>query len=70
MTPTGTDIYLFRGIVTPRVIELILTFEGRARIADILQKTFTRMKMYQFSLMFHRSLFLMSELTIFQHGFR
>ena len=51
-----------------------LTHWGREKIDAILQTTFSnafsRMKMYEFRLGFHWSLFLRVQLTIFQHWFR
>ena len=51
-----------------------LTYWGRDLIATISQTTFSNafswMKMYEFRLKFHESLFLSFELTIFSHWFR
>ena len=51
-----------------------LTHWGRDKMAAIFQTTFSKgfswMKMYQFRLTFHWSLFLGVQLTIFQHWFR
>ena len=51
-----------------------LTHWGRDTMADISQTTFSNafswMKIHQFRLIFHWSLFLRIELTIFQHWFR
>ena len=53
---------------------LNLTHWGRAKMADIFQTTFSNvfswMKMYEFRLKFHWSLFLRVQLTTFQHWFR
>ena len=52
---------------------LNLTHWGRDTMAAIFQtfsNGFSWMKMYKFRLRFHRSLFLMVHLTIFQHWFR
>ena len=55
-------------------MSLVLTHWGRDKMAAILQTTFSNifswMKMYEFRLRFHWSLFLSFELTIFQHWFR
>ena len=52
----------------------LLTHRGRDKMAAILQaifsKAFSWMKMYEFRLRFHWSLFLRVQLTIFQHWFR
>ena len=51
-----------------------LTHWGRYKMANISQTTFSNayswMKIHQFRLIFHWSLFLRVELTIFQHWFR
>ena len=51
-----------------------LTHWGRDKMADIFQTTFSSafswMKMFEFRLKFHWSLFLRVQLTIFQHWFR
>ena len=56
------------------VVQSNLTHWGRAKMAAIFQTTFSNgfswMKMYQFRLIFHSSLFSMFQLTIFQHWFR
>ena len=53
---------------------LIVTHWGRDKMADIFQKTFSNafcwMKMSEFRLIFHWSLFLRFKLTIFHHWFR
>ena len=46
------------------------THWDRDKMVDISQTTFSRMKIYQFQLRFHPSLFLKVQLTIFQHWFR
>ena len=52
----------------------VLTHWGRDKMAAIFQTTFSNgfswMKMYEFRLTFHWSLFLEVKLTIFQHWFR
>ena len=52
----------------------LLTHWGRDKMAAILQTTFSNafswMKMHEFHLRFHWSLFLRLELTIFQHWFK
>ena len=52
----------------------VLTHWGRDKMADISQTTFSNafswMKIHQFRLILHWSLFLRVELTIFQHRFR
>ena len=52
----------------------VLTHWGRDKIGAIFQTTFSNafswMKMYQYQLKFHWSLFLRVQLTIFQHWFR
>ena len=52
----------------------ILTHGGRDKMADIFQTTFSNafslMKIYEFSIRFHWSLFLRFKSTIFQHWFR
>ena len=54
--------------------KLELTHWGRDKMAAIFQTTFSNafswMKIYEFQLMFHWSLFLRVELTIFQHWLR
>ena len=54
--------------------EVILTHWGRDKMAAIFQTTFSNafywMKLYEFRLKFHWSLFLRVQLTISQHWFR
>ena len=62
-------------IVPPYALEYIhLTHCGWDKMATISQATFSNafscMKMFEFRLIFHRSLFLRFELTIFHHWFR
>ena len=56
------------------VLAWYLTHWGRDKMADIFPPTFSNgfswMKMYEFRLIFHWSLFLGVQLTIFQHWFR
>ena len=64
--------FMFR---KPKIIATFwLTYWGRDKIAAILQMTFSNafawMKMNEFHLRFHSSLFLRFELTKFQHWFR
>ena len=59
----------------PRLRSVVtLTHWGRDKMAAIFHKTFSNriswMKMFEFRLTFHRSLFLGVQLTIFQHWFR
>ena len=53
---------------------ILLTHWGQDKIADISQTTFSNafswMKMYEFRLRFHWSLFLRFQLTVFQYWFR
>ena len=53
---------------------IMLTHWGRDKMADIFQMSFSNrfswLKMYQFRLIFHWSLFPRVQLTIFQHCFR
>ena len=55
------------------IVLFCLTHWGRDKMAAIFQKTFWNafpwMKMYEFRLQFHWSLFLRVQLTIFQHWF-
>ena len=54
--------------------ELVLTHWGRGKMAAVSQTMFSNafswMKMYEFRLKFHWIMFLMFQLTIFQHWFR
>ena len=54
-------------------IQCLLTHWGRDKMAAIYQTTFTNafpwMKMYEFRLKFHWSLFVRVQLTIYQHWF-
>ena len=56
------------------IVLLLLTHWGRTKMAAIFQTTFSRafssMKMLDFRLKFHWSLFLRVQLPIFQHWFR
>ena len=61
--PTCTRNYLL-------VQNELLTHWGRDKMASIFQTAFSWMKMCEFLLKFHESLFLMVQLTIFQHWFR
>ena len=58
----------------PLLVSLILTHWGRNKMAAIFQTTFSNdfllMKMYEFRLRFHWTLFLEFELTIPHHWFR
>ena len=62
-----------RGTVTSETV-MFLTHCGRDKMAAIFQTTFSNafswMKMFEFRLRFHWSLFPMVWLTIFQHWFR
>ena len=73
--------FLFRyGLISPICIDLIqlepvsLTHWGRDKMDAISQTTFSSafswMKMFEFRLKFHWSLFLRVQLTIFNHWFR
>ena len=65
-------LYRFKAGMSPWGI--LLTHWGWDKIAAIFQTTFSNafssLKMYQFLLRFHWSLFLSVQLTIFQHWFR
>ena len=69
-------VYVDSTCITFRVTlnEIKLTHWGRDKMAAIFQKTFSNgfswMKIYEFWLTFHWSLFLGVQLTIFQHWFR
>ena len=55
-------------------LDKVLTHWSRDKIATIFQMAYSNafcwMKMYEFPLIFHWSLFLMFQLTIIQHWFR
>ena len=57
-----------------KIFNILLTHWGWDKMAAIFQTTFSNgfswMKMYEFRLTFHWSLFLGVQLTIFQHRFR
>ena len=69
-TTTGSD----NSLLPVRHQAIILTHWGQDKMAAISQTAFSNafswMKMYEFRLKFHWSLFLRVELTIFQHWFR
>ena len=56
------------------MLTMCLTYWGRDKMVAIFQTTFSNafflMEMYEFRLRFHWNLFLMVQLTIFQHWFR
>ena len=64
----------YRSDSWPSGCNLILTHWGRDKMAPIFQtifsNAFSRMRMYEFRLRFHWTLFLRFELIIFQHWFR
>ena len=71
--PKATNNRRRMGLVAQRPL-LWLPNWGRDKMAAISQTTFSNafswMKMYEFRLWFHWNLFLMFQLTIFQHWFR
>ena len=68
------SIQQFQNHIDTYVEGATLTHWGRDKMAAIFQTTFWNafswMKMYEFQLKFHWSLFLRVQLTIFQHWFR
>ena len=75
-TYLGGGCLLFRilKLTTQKWSDMHLTHWGRDKMAAIFQTTFwngfSSMKMYEYRLKFHLSLFLRVKLTIFRHWFR
>ena len=69
-----TELYHTRGCIVYLQVSSHLTHRGRDKMATVSQTTlsnaFSWMKMLEFRLRFHWSLFLRVQLTIFQHWFR
>ena len=66
----AADDLAVQGAMVSSAMLLTSTHWGREQIDTISQTTFSKMKMNEFRLGFHWSLFLGFELTIFQHWFR
>ena len=75
--PYGINIISCNGLLpgsTKLILDTMLTLWGQDKTDATSQKTFSSafswMKMFEFWLKFHWSLFLRAQLTIFQHWFR